>query len=152
MKVDWFTTDWEVRSYTDEQWRAANRWENKSPAQQAGETDEAWDRWIMASCVERNHGHQWWLDWDAEDGLWLHCRYCCAGVDELYPDGHDLIFGSLPVVAHHEPLQIDCGMVSLDSPVTGWHGPVRAWVGETCHRGGPWGPTEWDAWVNVEAV
>lgn len=122
----------------------------KPPAQQAGETAEAWAAWVIASCAERNGGHSWWLDWDADDGLWLHCEHCPADVDELYPDGQDLIFAELPLPSGRT-LKIDYGGVSLDFPYQSWSGPVRAWVREERHPGGPWGPAEYDAWVIVEA-
>ncbi len=136
-------------SGTDEQWRTANRWEAKPADQQAEETAEAWDQWIMASCVERLGGHRWWLDWDEVDGLWLHCQHCPAGVDELYPDGQDLIYGELSLDSGWV-FSIDSGMVELTAPFQEWHGPVRAWVESEVHPGGPWGPAEYDAWVQVE--
>lgn len=54
----------------------------------------AWDRWRKESCIERNRGHLWELELDhPEDGsgVTLWCSYCSAGVDDVYPDGQDLI-------------------------------------------------------------
>jgi hypothetical protein len=143
--------EWTITSWTDEQWRAAHRWENLSAGERAELLARAWEKWVIASCVERNRGHQWWLDWDADEGLWLHCQHCPAGVDELYyPDGQDLIYGGLPLPDGRK-LVIDSGSAPLDAPCQEWHGPVRAWVEETYHPGGLWGGPEWDAWVIVEA-
>jgi hypothetical protein len=137
---------------TGEEWYAAQRWENKSPGQQAGETGEAWDRWVIASCEERG-GHWWQLDWDADDGLDLQCRYCPAGINDLYPDGGDLISAELPLPAG-KVLKIEYGGIPLgaEPPCQSWSGPVRAWVETKYRPGGPWGGPEWDAWVIVEAA
>src|ERR1700728_3006429 len=97
MKADWKSVDWFTESRTDEEWYEQERWENKSGEQRAWETGEAWDRWVMVSCVERNRGHQWWLDYDEFDGVDFHCRFCPAGMDELYPDGMDLLDTELPL-------------------------------------------------------
>jgi hypothetical protein len=63
------------------------------------EMDEAWRQGEMHSCVERHGGHLWVLSGEAPaeewDGVELGCSYCCAGVDDLIPDGCDLIFGDL---------------------------------------------------------
>jgi hypothetical protein len=145
-------SDFEVTfSGTDEEWHAAQAWDRLSPAQQAGETAEAWTRWMIASCAERNGGHAWWLEWDCDDGLDLHCQHCPADVDELYPDGQDVLFGELPA-AHGLILKIDSGSVPLDTKVLAWSGPVLARVEQEYRPGGPWGGPEWDAWVVVEAA
>lgn len=146
MKIDWPAMDWEYVERPE-------RWEDKSAAQRAGETDWAWYRWVIASCEERTGGHRWWLDWDAEDGLDLHCQYCPAGIDELYPDGNDVLFADLPLL-FGKTLKIEYGSLPLDAdpPCQSWSGPVRAWVETEYHPGGPWGGPEWDAWVIVEAV
>jgi hypothetical protein len=135
---------WELAEYLD-------RWENKSGAQRAGETAAAWDRWIIASCVERNGGHVWWLDWNTEDGLWLHCRYCPASVDELYPDGHDLIFADLPLQGGRV-LRIEYGSVALASQCRVYSGPVRARVHAEKYYSWEYGGYEHNAWVVVEAA
>jgi hypothetical protein len=136
---------------TDEEWYAAPRWDSLTTEQQGWETAEAWERWVIASCAERNSGHWWWLDWDEADGLHLSCQHCPAGVDELYPDGQDVLFGELPA-AHGLVLRIDSGSVPLDTRVLSWSGPVLARVETEYHRGGPWGGPEQSAWVVVEAA
>lgn len=157
-KIDWPSMTWVSVDFEDEGWVQLSDgtwiepWSAFSDEHRAMATSWAWDRWVIASCVERNSGHAWWLDWDEEEGLWLHCEHCPAGVDELYPDGQDLICGELPIPGMPKPLVIDCGMPRLDSLATRWSGPVRARVEEVFHRGGPWGGPEWDAWVAVEAA
>jgi hypothetical protein len=142
---------------TDGEWRELASWANKSQAQRDGEMAEAWTAWVIASCAERTGGHRWWLDWDTEDGLDLCCLHCPAGVDELYPDGNDLIFAELPVVGYRGQcgaVKIDYGSVSLseDPLVSEWHGPVRAWVHEESYYSWEYGAREYDAWVIIEAA
>jgi hypothetical protein len=138
-------------SGTNEEWRAVQAWGSLSPAQQAGLTGEAWTRWIMASCAERNGGHAWWLEWDCDNGLHLHCRHCPAGVDELYPDGMDVLFAELPLPGGGI-LVIESGSAALDTPAREWHGAVRVRVEQEYYRGGAWGGPEWVAWVVAEAA
>jgi hypothetical protein len=143
--------DFTVTSSTDEAWYASRRWENLSPAEQARETDWAWDRWRISSCAEWHGGHSWWLDWDEDDGLHLVCLHCPADVNELYPDGTDVLGAELPL-PDGQVLVIDGGATALDAPVQEWHGPVRARVETAYYPGGPWGGPEWDAWIVVEAA
>jgi hypothetical protein len=119
----------------------------------AHRTAWAWERWVIASCTERNGAHSWWLDWDEADGLRLGCQHCPASVDELYPDGNDSLFAELPVPGGGI-LRIENGMTPLtaDPPVQEWHGAVRAWVEQEYYPGTPDQGEEWDAWVIVEAV
>lgn len=54
----------------------------------------AWREWEVESCVERNGGHSWELELEHPDdgaGLHLGCAHCPAAVDDLFPDGHDLL-------------------------------------------------------------
>lgn len=145
MKIDWSLMAWEPVQRPE-------AWENKSPEQRAEETAWAWDQWIIASCAERNGGHRWWLDWDEEDGLWLHCQYCLAGVDELYPDGQDLIECMLPVPGSEKPLVISGGSADLDAPVHEWHGLVKAEVWEEKYYSWEYGAYEYNAGIIVEAA
>jgi hypothetical protein len=136
----------------DEEWYASHRWQDKSPEQQEYETGWAWDQWAAASCAERG-GHWWHLDWSAEDGLDLQCLHCPAGINELYPDGGDVLFAELPLL-FGKVLRIEYGDIPLgtEPPCRYWSGAVRAWVESEYHRGGLWGPEEWDAWVVVESL
>ena len=147
MKIDWAQMGF---TYIESEGFWAESWDAKSAEQKAGETGWAWDQWVIASCVEWNRGHQWWLEWDEEDGLWLHCRHCPAGVDELYPDGQDLIFAELPLLSG-KTLKIDSGSVALDAPCQSYSGPVRAWVQEEKYYSWEHWGWEYDAWVLVEA-
>jgi hypothetical protein len=138
-------------SGTDEEWYSVRRWDSLTPEQQDWETAEAWERWVITSCAERNGGHSWWLEWAEEDGLHLGCQHCPAGVDELYPDGQDVIFGELPA-AHGLTLTIDSGSVPLDTRVLSWSGPVLARVETEKHYSWEYGGWERNAWVVVEAA
>lgn len=78
-----------VRLCTDAEVHALERqWAEAAKA-------EAWRQWMLASCEERHGGHLWQLDLHHPDdgaGVHLGCSYCLAGVDDVYFDGHDLIF------------------------------------------------------------
>ena len=151
MKIDWSAMEWRVWSADDESWQLEG-WDEKSAGQRAYETAWAWDQWAIASCAERNGGHWWWLDWDEEDGLDLHCQHCPAGVHELYPDGQDLIDGELPVLGSEKPLVISGGSVHLNAPVQGWSGPVSAEVWEEKYYSWEYGAWEYNAGIIVEAA
>lgn len=90
---------------------------------------EAWDRWAIESCVERG-GHWWWLDVvraiEAPPELSLHCQVCPATHEELYPDGMDLLGGTIDLPFGGQ-MVINCGEVS-GTWIAEWHGPVRARV------------------------
>ena len=151
MKLDWFTLEENDRwaRLSDGTW--IEPWDQFSPEHKAYATGWAWDRWVIASCVESTGGHQWYLDLDPEDGLDLHCQHCPAGIDELYPDGNDLIFAELPL-ADGQTVKIDYGGVALDAEAQEWHGPVKAWVHSEQHYSWEYGGYEYDAWVIVEAA
>lgn len=149
MKIDWSAMDWRVWSRDDESWQLES-WDEKSADERAYETAVAWDQWIIASCVERNGGHQWWLDWDEDDGLWLHCQHCPAGVHELYPDGQDLIDGELPLLSG-EKLVIAGGTVQ-GHPCKSYSGPVKAEVWEEKSYSWEYGAWERNAGIILEAA
>lgn len=149
-KIDWSAMGF---TYFESEGFWAEAWKDKCAEQRAYETGLAWDRWIMSSCVESNGGHAWWLDIDPEDGLDLHCRHCPAGMDEIYPDGNDLVYAELPL-PDGTKLVLDCGMLPLEGPQAEaeWHGPVKAWVESEKHYSWEYGAYEYDAWVIVEAL
>lgn len=125
-------------------------WAQYSDEAKAQATAYAWDQWIIACCVETTGEHAWWLDWDEEDGLELHCQHCPAGVNELYPDGQDLIDGEIPL-PDGSKLVIGSGGVFGDPPVTEWHGPVRATTWTRVYRSWEY-PDEYDCGIIVEAL
>lgn len=67
---------------------------------------EAWRRWEIASCEEWTSGHAWLLDLETYDGQTIHlgCEHCPAGIDDIAPDGHELMggwFEDLGVTVRH---------------------------------------------------
>lgn len=155
MKIDWPNMEWTILGedtgwvqLSDGAW--AEPWDSLSPEVQVMATAYAWDRWVIESCLERNGHHSWWVDWDSEDGLWLHCRYCTADVNELFPDGQDLMEGELPL-PDGEKLIITFGGIDSDV-VREWHGPVRAEVWSERYRSSYYGTDEYNAGITVEAA
>ena len=52
-------------------------------------------RALVEVCKASETGHDWWLDLDhPEDDTFvsLRCSWCPAGVDDVYPDGWQMIF------------------------------------------------------------
>jgi hypothetical protein len=111
------------------------------------ETSLAWGEWEKYCCTERG-GHWWWLYWGREDDcLYLVCSACPAGVDDLYPDGRDLIAADLIVFGQR--VLVSCGDVTTELP--GFAIPVQArtW---TSHFFVPGVADEWDVGIEVTAA
>lgn len=74
-------------------------------------------------------------------------------MDEIYPDGNDLVFAELPLL-FGKTLKLENGMLPLDAdpPCQSWSGPVKAWVESEKHYSWEYGAYEYDAWVIVEAL
>jgi hypothetical protein len=113
----------------------------------------------VAQCAN-GRGHAWWLELEhSEDGagVSLSCEHCPAGVDDLYPDGIDLIGGDLDGISvdagrHNSPvpllIPVNCEVRSVhhSSPITGedWdveftvtaRGPARPVVWPPNQNGG----------------
>lgn len=80
---------------------------------------DAWHRWALESCVEWNRGHLWDLELLHQDdggGVELCCSYCPATVEDLCPDGVDLISGEVAGVDVRNGLHNSD--VSMTVPVT----------------------------------
>jgi hypothetical protein len=86
---------------------------------------------LLAECVAKG-GHLWELELPLDDE-WggpadLRCATCPAGMDDLYPDGHDMLYGEFYGIA------IDAGrhdateplVVPVDASVRSW----TSWTGE----------------------
>lgn len=129
---------------SDRYWRAAG-------------VAHAWHLWELASCIERG-GHWWYLDispWG--DGAYLACTGCGADVDDIYPDGYDLMGGDFYVSPNYT-LSLDCGDVLVngvrvdeDLLIFGWRGPVTAEL-RVEKYGGHITPVEYDVFIDLEAV
>lgn len=112
--------------------------------------------WAVAMC-RMARGHDWYLDIDPDDGVSLYCRKCPAGVDDLYPDGIDLLTGEFEVHPGYV-LSLCTGSVHVNGkdtgvlgPALGWRGPVTARVEVICYPSTPDHGEEWDAWIELEA-
>lgn len=61
-------------------------------------------------------GHEWVLDLpepsEDDDGVDLHCLRCPAGVNDVYPDGHDMIY------LDHGDVEIRAGCHNSAEPLT----------------------------------
>ena len=117
-----------------------------SPEQELYETGEAWRKWRVHSCAEWNGGHEWLLELivgpggdDLDRGIELCCRHCPAGIDDVYPDGHDLMGGQFGEVTvqdgtHNSPVPL---LIPVD--VEPW---ARRYYNPYCGE-------EWDAGVEL---
>lgn len=124
----------------------------------------AWHQWELHSCMERG-GHWWLLDINPWDGVWLSCTYCGADVNDLIPDGFDLMCGTFKVMKDYE-LTLDMGDVIVNQRyqdrgnywaceglniVYGWKGPVTASIRVEKHGGWEY-DVEYDWWIDLEAA
>jgi hypothetical protein len=124
----------------------------------------AWHQWKLASCEERG-GHWWFLDISPWDGIWLSCTYCGGDVNDLIPDGFDLMTGTFKVTEGYS-LTLDMGDVIVNDRYQdrdsywacggllityGWKGPVTASI-RTEKHGGYFEPAEYDVWIDLEAA
>jgi uncharacterized protein RhaS with RHS repeats len=111
---------------------------------------EAW----RALFVNRCPGHDWYLHIDPDDGTWLHCRKCPAGVDDLCPDGQDLLTGEFEVYPGYV-LGLRYGSVEVNGTdrggwfTYGWRGPVTVDLHVEKYTSMDWIGTEYDVWIEV---
>lgn len=110
--------------------------------------------WAVSMC-RMVRGHDWYLEIGPDDGVSLYCRKCLAGVDDLYPDGIDLLTGEFEVYPGYA-LSLNMGDVHVngqdyDGFTYGWRGPVTARVEVIRYPSTPDHDEEWDAWVELEA-
>jgi hypothetical protein len=116
--------------------------------------DMAWRAWEVASCEERG-GHWWWLELHPDEGIYLGCLHCPADVDDVYPDGHELMYGEFEVFPGYT-LSVSFASVlvngrDLGGFSYGWRGPVTVDLRIETYRSYV-GPTEYDVWVDLEAA
>lgn len=130
------------------------------------ELARAEEQWAYSSMVEkcrlwavdmcrRVRGHDWYLEIDPYEGISLYCRKCPADVNDVCPDGHELMTGEFEVCPGYV-LSLYFGSVHVngtdyDGFTYGWRGPVAVVVDVTRYPAGPWGGEEYDVWVEVEA-
>jgi hypothetical protein len=113
-------------------------------------------RALFVRLCERDSGHDWFLAIDPDDGVTLGCRKCPAGVDDVYPDGIDLLTGEFEVYPGYV-LSLRTGGVEVNGQESygvftyGWRGPVTVELHEEKYTSMDWIGYEYDAWIVVEA-
>lgn len=116
---------------------------------------EAW-RQVFTRLCENSGGHAWYLHIDPDDGVWLSCTRCHkAGVNDVYPDGSDLLTGEFKVCPGYV-LGLRYGDVELNGESTlglftyGWKGPVTVRLHTEKHYCWEYGSYEYDVWIEVD--
>lgn len=145
MKIDkWHILSAEEAEESESVWRWGRDFEG-----------EVWRQLFVWLC-EQNGGHAWYLNIDPEDGVWLSCTKCHkAGVDEIYPDGIDLLTGEFKVYPgyvlslRHGGVEVN-GEYCLDLFTYGWRGPVTIELHVEKYTSMDWIGEEIDAWIEVE--
>lgn len=113
-------------------------------------------QWAVASC-RMARGHDWYLDISPYDGVTLWCRKCPAGIDDVYPDGYELLTGEFEVFPGYV-LCLRCADVEVNDKFTyglftyGWRGPVTVNLHVEKYTSMDWIGTEVDVWIEVDPV
>jgi hypothetical protein len=144
MKMEWRPLSDEEIEESDRYWRWGRDFEGY-----------AWRRLFIWLC-ERDGGHFWYLHIDPDDGTWLSCAKChVAGVDEIYPDGIDLLTGEFEVYPGYV-LSLNCGDVEVNGKpclgmfTYGWRGPVTVNLHVERYTSMDWIGEEHDVWIEVD--
>jgi hypothetical protein len=109
-----------------------------------------WHRLFVSRCP----GHDWYLTIDPDDGVYLKCRRCPAWLDDVHPDGTDLLTGEFEVYPGYT-LSLNCGGVRVNGEETyglftyGWRGPVTIELHVEEYTSMDWIGSEYDAWIEV---
>lgn len=143
---------WQLRTLSEEEaaYREGWRWEARPDLE-----SEAW-RALFVHLCEQDGGHDWYLEIDPDDGVTLGCRTCPAWVDDVYPDGMDLLTGEFEVFPGYV-LGLRLGDVEVNRQwvagcfAYGWRGPVTVELHTEKYYCPDYGSYEYDAWVIVEA-
>jgi hypothetical protein len=113
-------------------------------------------RALFVHLCEQAGGHDWYLHIDPDDGTWITCRHCPAGMDDVYPDGIDLLAGEFEVYPGYV-LSLRSGGVLVNGQACygaftyGWRGPVTVDLHTEKYTSMDWIGYEYDAWIVVEA-
>lgn len=80
-------------------------------------------------------GHLWELLLEPCEDVMLHCTRCPAGVDDLYPDGLEMIYyssddGTLVIEAGSHNYECDDDTAAVRIPVNAWVLTSRNYWGE----------------------
>jgi hypothetical protein len=111
---------------------------------------QAWRDLFVSRCPE----HDWRLTIDPDDGVYLKCQRCPAWLDDVYPDGIDLLTGDFEVFPGYV-LSLQAGGVQVNGQESyglftyGWHGPVTVKLYTEKYTSMDWIGYEYDAWIEV---
>lgn len=129
------------------------------------ELARAEEQWAYSSMVEKcrlwavsmcrvARGHDWYLEIDPDDGVYLGCRKCPADVNDVYPDGSDLLYGDFEVCPGYV-LGLRTGGVEVNGRwrdglfAYGWRGAVTVDLHVEKYTSMDWAGTEYDVWIEV---
>lgn len=109
--------------------------------------------WAVGMC-RMARGHDWYLEIDPDDGVYLGCRMCPADVNDVYPDGIDMLAGEFEVYPGYV-LSLHTGWVYVngehrDGHAYGWRGPVTAELHVKKYTSMDIIGYEYDAWIEVD--
>jgi hypothetical protein len=113
---------------------------------------QVWRSLFVSRCPE----HDWYLTIDPDDGVYLKCLKCPAWLDDVYPDGIDLLTGEFEVCPGYV-LGLQTGGVQVNGQecyglyTYGWRGPVTVELHVEKYTSMDWIGYEYDAWIFVEA-
>lgn len=82
--------------------------------------------WVrdMEQVIKACPGHLWELLLEGDETVHLHCQRCPASVDDLYPDGHEMIY----YTSEDGRIIVESGTHNLDEDDTPVAIPVTAHV------------------------
>jgi hypothetical protein len=142
---------WDLRVLTDEEHERDEFWRTQMAS------EEAWRRLEVQLCEDERRGHNWWLDLDpSDDSITLRCLHCPAGIDDVCPDGHDLMIGEFEVCPDYV-LSLNFSSVWVNGEdregfMFGWRGPVTVAVRTEKYTSMDWIGYEYDVWVEVDPL
>jgi hypothetical protein len=140
LKLEWRVLSAEEVARDESYWRWGGDFEG-----------HVWRDLFVSWCPE----HDWFLTIDPDDGVYLKCGKCPAGVDDVYPDGIDLLVGEFEVYPGYV-LSLRTGGVQVNGQecyglfTYGWRGPVTVELHEEKYTSMDWIGYEYDAWIEVE--
>lgn len=118
-----------------------------------GSLEEKCRLWAIAMC-RAARGHDWQLEIDPDDGVSLWCLRCPAGVDDVCPDGIDLLAGDFEVCPGYV-LTLNCCGVHVNGKwhdglhSYGWRGLVTVELHVETYVSMDWIGAEYDVWIEV---
>lgn len=143
MKLEWFILSEEEAVRTHSPWYGRDL------------EGEAYRALFIHRCEQAGE-HDWYLEIDPYDGVLLRCRTCPAWLNDVYPDGADLLTGEFEVMPGYV-LGLRLADVEVNGKpcyglfTYGWRGPVSVELETVTYTSMDWIGNEYDAWIIVEA-